>query len=187
MTIPRTTGRTPQLVTHLPDIDYTAYPTRDLREIGEAFAALADLLDQPDAASTAEALAAQSRAVEQVLQARDVTGHHGPVRREVVAVLVERGHRQDLAEEAALACWKRFAWPVDGPAPYFGDVGDSLFVVVDLAEKTPICGHSWVAGMMHVAVEDLDTVASTRSVLCEKCDAVYQAPVNHSAATIEAL
>ncbi len=35
------------------------------------------------------------------------------------------------------------------------------------------CRHSWVAGMMHVHDEDLETVAAMRQVECEKCEAVY--------------
>jgi len=35
------------------------------------------------------------------------------------------------------------------------------------------CLHSWVAGMMVVAEEDLDTVAAIRPVECEKCEATY--------------
>lgn len=35
------------------------------------------------------------------------------------------------------------------------------------------CRHSWVAGMMYVADEDLETVAAMRSVTCEYCDAEY--------------
>lgn len=38
------------------------------------------------------------------------------------------------------------------------------------------CRHSWVAGMMHVADEDLDTVAAMRDVTCERCEAVYVTP-----------
>jgi hypothetical protein len=33
--------------------------------------------------------------------------------------------------------------------------------------------HSWVAGMMHVHDEDLDTVSKERPVSCEVCDLVY--------------
>jgi hypothetical protein len=39
----------------------------------------------------------------------------------------------------------------------------------------PECRHSWVAGMMNVHDEDLDTVAKVRKVECEKCEAVYHA------------
>ena len=35
------------------------------------------------------------------------------------------------------------------------------------------CRHSWVAGIMRVHDEDLDTVASMRRVECEHCEAVY--------------
>jgi hypothetical protein len=35
------------------------------------------------------------------------------------------------------------------------------------------CRHSWVAGMLYVSDEDLDTVAASRTVECEKCEAVY--------------
>jgi len=33
--------------------------------------------------------------------------------------------------------------------------------------------HSWVAGMMHVHDEDLETVSKMRPVTCEVCDLVY--------------
>jgi hypothetical protein len=35
------------------------------------------------------------------------------------------------------------------------------------------CTHSWVAGMMYVHDDDLDTVAETRAVICEDCDMKY--------------
>lgn len=35
------------------------------------------------------------------------------------------------------------------------------------------CDHVGVAGMMYVHAEDLDYVAATRLVECEKCDATY--------------
>lgn len=36
-----------------------------------------------------------------------------------------------------------------------------------------ICRHSWVAGMMCVADEDLDAVSQVRPVECERCEVVY--------------
>lgn len=41
-------------------------------------------------------------------------------------------------------------------------------------EETEECRHSWVAGMIYVADEDLDTVAANRPVKCEYCDATYR-------------
>lgn len=120
----------------LPDIDYTTYPTPDLREMGEAYATLADLLtddDSDDAHELSDTYQGQARAVEQVLQARDTTGRHGPVRREIVAVLVERGYTEQAADTAVRALWGARGWPIDAPAPYYGDVGDSLFLIVDAA------------------------------------------------------
>jgi hypothetical protein len=35
------------------------------------------------------------------------------------------------------------------------------------------CRHSWVAGMMHVHDEDVESVAATRAVTCDKCDCRY--------------
>jgi len=41
------------------------------------------------------------------------------------------------------------------------------------AKEAHQCRHSWVAGMMYVHEEDLDTVSAERPVTCEQCDAVY--------------
>lgn len=35
-------------------------------------------------------------------------------------------------------------------------------------------GHSWVAGMMNVHSEDVESVAAVRPVECERCEYVYQ-------------
>lgn len=35
------------------------------------------------------------------------------------------------------------------------------------------CRHTWVAGMMYVHDEDVETVAAERHVSCEKCDASW--------------
>lgn len=45
-----------------------------------------------------------------------------------------------------------------------------LHIVPDTEEE---CRHVWVAGMIYVADEDLDTVAAIRPVKCEKCDSLY--------------
>ena len=39
------------------------------------------------------------------------------------------------------------------------------------------CRHSYVAGMMCVSDEDLEYVAKSRTVECERCDHVYGTPV----------
>lgn len=46
---------------------------------------------------------------------------------------------------------------------------------IDHTEFTPYqCGtHSPIAGMMHVHPEDLDSVAKSRPVECDNCDATY--------------
>jgi hypothetical protein len=43
----------------------------------------------------------------------------------------------------------------------------------DIPDYPDECLHSWVSGMMYVNDEDLDTVAQTRTVECEKCEMVY--------------
>ena len=35
-------------------------------------------------------------------------------------------------------------------------------------------GHRWVAGMMYVHDEDVESVAAVRPVECERCEYVYQ-------------
>jgi len=42
--------------------------------------------------------------------------------------------------------------------------------------KFTACSHSWVAGIMVVHVEDVESVSATRPVTCEKCDTVYGRP-----------
>ncbi len=35
------------------------------------------------------------------------------------------------------------------------------------------CNHTWIAGMMHVHSEDVESVAAIRPVECERCDRPY--------------
>lgn len=35
------------------------------------------------------------------------------------------------------------------------------------------CLHAWVAGMCYVSDEDVESIAATRHVECEKCEATY--------------
>ena len=56
---------------------------------------------------------------------------------------------------------------IDGYAS--GDEPDIESVIASL-ECTP---HRWVAGIMAVDSEDLDSVAAVREVTCEACDLVY--------------
>lgn len=37
-------------------------------------------------------------------------------------------------------------------------------------------GHEWVAGMMCVDSEDVDSVAANRHVECAQCEAIYDPP-----------
>lgn len=58
------------------------------------------------------------------------------------------------------------------------DIGGTWLIgpeeVAEQSDTQDKCLHSWVAGMMHVHDEDLETVARMRPVTCEKCDDTYQ-------------